>query len=73
MLLGDESYKARFTDSKRTAQTLVLTRATHPARALVAADIGLRHAARRLPPGGYRSLRAILSPVLTRWPIKTAP
>ena len=73
MLLGDETYKTRFTDRERTAQTLVLTRAAHPARALVAGDIALRRLARRLPDGSYRSLRTIVSPVLRRWPIKTAP
>lgn len=73
MLLGDEPYKARFADVERTAQTLVMTRPTHPARALVATDIALRRAARRLPAGTSRSLRAVLGPALKRWPIETAP
>jgi CelD/BcsL family acetyltransferase involved in cellulose biosynthesis len=73
MLLGDETYKARFAGDERTAQTLVMTRARHPARAIVATDIGLRRVARRLPPGVRRPLRAALAPVLRRWPIDTAP
>jgi CelD/BcsL family acetyltransferase involved in cellulose biosynthesis len=73
MLLGDESYKARFASVERTAQTLVMTRARHPARVVVATDIGLRRVVRRLPRGMRRPLRAALAPVLRRWPIEPAP
>lgn len=73
MLLGDEAYKARFASVERTAQTLVMTRAGHPARAVVATDIGLRRVVRMLPRGVRRPLRTVLAPVLRRWPIDTAP
>ena len=73
MLLGDEPFKSRFADVERTAETLVLTRAIHPARALVAADAALRRTARRLPRTAYAPLRTALSPMLRRWPVRTAP
>jgi CelD/BcsL family acetyltransferase involved in cellulose biosynthesis len=74
MLLGDETYKARFADAdERAATTIVLTRRTHPARALVAADIAARRAVRRLSLGRSTPVRAALAPVLRRWPVVTAP
>lgn len=74
MLLGNETYKARFTEvDERAARTVVLTRRTHPARALVAADAAARRAVRRLPRGRSAKVRAALAPVLRRWPIVTAP
>jgi CelD/BcsL family acetyltransferase involved in cellulose biosynthesis len=73
MLLGDEPFKARFATVSRTAHTLVLTRRKHPARAVVAIDVGLRRLARRLPPGLHERVRESADPLLRRWPVSTAP
>jgi CelD/BcsL family acetyltransferase involved in cellulose biosynthesis len=50
MLLGDEPFKARFADSVRPVHTLVATQRLHFRRFAVTAEIGVRRAARRLPP-----------------------
>jgi CelD/BcsL family acetyltransferase involved in cellulose biosynthesis/aminoglycoside phosphotransferase (APT) family kinase protein len=73
MLLGDEAFKSRFATASRTAQTLVLTRPLHPARAVVALDVALRRLARRLPPGVHQHVRESAEPLLRRWPVSTAP
>jgi CelD/BcsL family acetyltransferase involved in cellulose biosynthesis len=73
MLLGDETYKTRFADEQRTARTFVVTRRRHPARAVVATDILVRRAVRRLPGDGARQVRKAIAPILRRWPIITAP
>jgi CelD/BcsL family acetyltransferase involved in cellulose biosynthesis/aminoglycoside phosphotransferase (APT) family kinase protein len=73
MLIGDERYKARFTTGVRTAETIVITRPIHPAALVVAVDVGLRRAIRRLPSELHHGIRQKVNPVLRRWPIKTAP
>ena len=63
LLLGEESYKARFATAERRVETQVLVGRRHPARALIAAETGLWRASRRLTPearerarGAYRVL-----------------
>ena len=73
MLLGNEEYKSRFAPLERSAQTLVITPTLHPARIAVTMDVSLRRLARRLPEGGHERLRQAATPILRRWPIKTAP
>jgi CelD/BcsL family acetyltransferase involved in cellulose biosynthesis len=51
MLLGSEPYKFRFCESVRDVATQVLTRRRHPAALAVAADLGARRLAARLPEG----------------------
>jgi CelD/BcsL family acetyltransferase involved in cellulose biosynthesis len=73
MLLGDEPYKSRFATSTQTTETIVVTRALHPSRALVMLDAGIRKTIRRLPPDLHNRIRRAATPVLKRWPVKTAP
>jgi CelD/BcsL family acetyltransferase involved in cellulose biosynthesis len=51
MLLGDEPYKFRFCEATRPVVTAVLTRPWSRAGAAVAADLGARRLAGRLPRG----------------------
>jgi CelD/BcsL family acetyltransferase involved in cellulose biosynthesis len=54
MLLGDESYKARFTNSSEPIRTVTLSRSRY-AHFLTAAEAWIWKGSRRLPPG-LRSL-----------------
>ena len=60
MLLGDEAYKDRFASSRRQVETVLAARASHPARALAAAEVGAWHLARRLPEERRRRLHEAL-------------
>ena len=71
MLLGTESYKARFAEASRPVRTVVMTRALHPATALVGAEIGARRLARRIAGGSDSRLRRRLVSLAGRLP--TAP
>jgi CelD/BcsL family acetyltransferase involved in cellulose biosynthesis len=68
MLLGDEPYKARFTDSRREVVTLLATRSRDPAGALAAAEVGAWRLSRRLTPEWRRQLRRALRRVAVRLP-----
>lgn len=56
-LRGDEEYKQRFTDTSRQASTWVAAPTLHPIRAVVAALIAGRGAARRLPRPAYEAVK----------------
>ena len=73
MLLGDEPYKSRFASSTRAGRTVVVTRSLHPSRVLVTVDVGIRRVMRTLPVDLHARLRRAATPVLKRWPVKTAP
>ena len=73
MLLGDEPYKSRLASSTRAGRTVVVTRSLHPSRALVTVDVGIRRLMRTLPFDLHARLRRAATPVLKRWPVKTAP
>ncbi len=68
MLLGSESYKFRFCDSKRDAVTVVLTRPRTPSGAAVAADAAGRSLVRRLPSGARERARRALGGLEARLP-----
>ena len=68
LLLGDEPYKARFTDARREVVTLLATRARHPAGALAAAEVGAWELSRRLAPAQRRRLRHVLRGLVVRLP-----
>jgi CelD/BcsL family acetyltransferase involved in cellulose biosynthesis len=59
LLLGDEAYKTRFATAQRVVRTIALTPPLHPVRLALALDLGLRRAARRLPPRGRSALRKL--------------
>jgi CelD/BcsL family acetyltransferase involved in cellulose biosynthesis len=73
MLLGDEAYKSRFPTNASEGQTIVVTPSLHPSRALVTLDVGIRRTIRALPPDLHGRIRRAATPLLRRWPIKTAP
>jgi CelD/BcsL family acetyltransferase involved in cellulose biosynthesis len=73
MLLGDEPYKSRFATSARTGRTIVVTRALHPSRAVVTLDVGIRRTLRALPGDLHARIRRAATPIIKRWPVKTAP
>ena len=68
LLLGDEPYKARFADSEREVETLVLTPALHPRRLAMAAEAGVRRGAARLSPTARARLRRMGGALLDRLP-----
>lgn len=65
LLLGEESYKARFATTEQPVETAVLIRRSHPMRAVIAAETGLWRLSRRLPPSALdrarRSYRVLSS------------
>jgi CelD/BcsL family acetyltransferase involved in cellulose biosynthesis len=68
MLLGDESYKARFAAEQRAVSTAALAPALGLSRVVAALDIGLRRLGRKLPPEARRRVRELADPVLRRLP-----
>jgi CelD/BcsL family acetyltransferase involved in cellulose biosynthesis len=68
LLLGAEPYKSRFATSERAVRTVVITRAGHPARLLIAGEAALWRARRRLRyvPGGRA--QAVYRTVASRLP-----
>jgi len=71
-LLGGEAYKARFATAERAVHTIALTPSFHPVRLLIAADLGLRKAVRRLPPRARGALRKATANVLELLPTSRA-
>lgn len=68
LLLGDESYKSRFASSRREVETLVITPAAHPARAVAALETGLWRAVQRLTVERRGRLRRALAVIADRLP-----
>jgi CelD/BcsL family acetyltransferase involved in cellulose biosynthesis len=68
LLLGDETYKARFATDERAVETLVVAGALHPTRVLAQVDAGVRRATDGLSPELRARLRDIAKPVLARMP-----
>ncbi|MDD7917748.1 GNAT family N-acetyltransferase [Actinomycetospora callitridis] len=68
LLLGDETYKARFATDERAVETLVVAGALHPTRVLAQVDAGVRRATDGLSPDLRARLRDIAKPVLARMP-----
>jgi CelD/BcsL family acetyltransferase involved in cellulose biosynthesis len=68
LLLGAEPYKSRFATTSRAVRTVVITRARHPARLLIAGEAALWRAGRRLRyvPGGRA--QAVYRTVASRLP-----
>ena len=59
LLLGEESYKARFATAERPVQTAVLVKRGHPMRALLGAEVGLWRLGRRLSPEARDRARGV--------------
>jgi CelD/BcsL family acetyltransferase involved in cellulose biosynthesis len=68
LLLGSESYKSRLASGQQPVQTVVLSRARHPTRLLVAAETALWRAGRRLPPERRARARSIYRRLAGRLP-----
>lgn len=68
LLLGDETYKARFASDERAVETLVVAGALDPTRLLAQVDAGVRRATDGLSPELRSRLRDIARPVLARMP-----
>jgi CelD/BcsL family acetyltransferase involved in cellulose biosynthesis len=68
LLLGDETYKARFATDEREVETLVVAGVLDPTRVLAQVDAGLRRATDGLSPELRARLRDIAKPVLARMP-----
>jgi CelD/BcsL family acetyltransferase involved in cellulose biosynthesis len=68
MLLGEEDYKRRFASAVRPVETVVLTRAAHPARLLFRTEAGLWRAYRRLPRGVRDQTRSVRVKMRDRLP-----
>lgn len=68
MLLGDEGYKASFTDEVRDLRSVVLSRPLSRERFVVGAEIAARRMVRRLPPDLRSNVRARLSALNARLP-----
>jgi CelD/BcsL family acetyltransferase involved in cellulose biosynthesis len=68
LLLGDETYKARFATDERAVETLVVAGTIDPTRLLAQVDAGVRRATDGLSPELRARLRAVASPVLARMP-----
>jgi CelD/BcsL family acetyltransferase involved in cellulose biosynthesis len=68
MLLGDEGYKASFTDDVRDLRSVVLSRPFSRERFVVGAEIGARRMVRRLPPDLRSNVRARLAALNARLP-----
>jgi CelD/BcsL family acetyltransferase involved in cellulose biosynthesis len=68
LLLGDETYKARFATDERAVETLVVAGALDPTRLLAQVDAGVRRATDGLSPELRTRLRDIAKPVLARMP-----
>lgn len=68
LLLGDETYKARFATDERPIETLVVAGALDPTRLLAQVDAGVRRATDGLSPELRARLRAVARPVLARMP-----
>ena len=63
LLLGDETYKARFATDERAVETLVVAGALDPTRLLAQVDAGVRRAADGLSPELRTRLRDLATPV----------
>lgn len=68
LLLGDETYKARFATDERAVETLVVAGALDPTRLLAQVDAGVRRATDGLSPELRARLRDAARPVLARMP-----
>lgn len=68
LLLGGESYKARFATDERRVESLVVAGTLHPVRLLAQLDAGARRAADGLSPRMRARLRSAAAPVLSRMP-----
>ncbi|MDD7931112.1 GNAT family N-acetyltransferase [Actinomycetospora straminea] len=68
LLLGDETYKARFATDERAVETLVVAGALDPTRLLAQVDAGVRRATDGLSPELRARLRDLARPVLARMP-----
>jgi CelD/BcsL family acetyltransferase involved in cellulose biosynthesis len=68
LLLGDETYKARFATDERAVETLVVAGALDPTRLLAQVDAGVRRATDGLSPELRTRLRDLAKPVLARMP-----
>ncbi|MEJ2888085.1 GNAT family N-acetyltransferase [Actinomycetospora aeridis] len=68
LLLGDETYKARFATDERAVETLVVAGTLDPTRLLAQVDAGLRRATDGLSPELRARLRDVAQPVLARMP-----
>ena len=68
LLLGDESYKSRFANSRREVETLVITPAAHPTRLVASLETGLWRTAQRLPLERRRRLRSAAANFVDRLP-----
>jgi CelD/BcsL family acetyltransferase involved in cellulose biosynthesis len=67
MLLGNEPYKARFANSERTVQSVLVTR-PGLASALAAAETGIWRTSRRLPEARRAQLRSAFDGIVRRLP-----
>jgi CelD/BcsL family acetyltransferase involved in cellulose biosynthesis len=68
LLLGDETYKARFATDERAVETLVVAGALDPTRLLAQVDAGVRRATDTMSPELRARLRDLAKPVLARMP-----
>jgi CelD/BcsL family acetyltransferase involved in cellulose biosynthesis len=68
LLLGGETYKARFATDERPIETVVLAGALDPTRLLAQVDAVVRRATNGLSPEAHARLRALAQPVLARMP-----
>jgi CelD/BcsL family acetyltransferase involved in cellulose biosynthesis len=68
LLLGDETYKARFATDEREVETLVVAGALDPTRLLAQVDAGVRRATDTMSPELRARLRHLARPVLARMP-----
>ena len=68
LLLGDETYKARFATDEREVEVLVVAGALDPTRLLAQVDAGVRRATDNMSPELRARLRDLARPVLARMP-----
>ncbi|PVZ08003.1 CelD/BcsL family acetyltransferase involved in cellulose biosynthesis [Actinomycetospora cinnamomea] len=68
LLLGDETYKARFATDEREVSTLVVAGALDPTRLLAQVDAGVRRATDGMSPEMRARLRDLAKPVIARMP-----
>jgi CelD/BcsL family acetyltransferase involved in cellulose biosynthesis len=68
LLLGGETYKARFATDEREVETLVVAGVLDPTRLMAQVDLGVRRATDGLSPELRARLRDVAKPVLARMP-----
>ena len=68
-LLGDESYKSRFTTTRREVATVLLAPRLHPQRFMFSAGVTARKLTGRMPGSSGDRLRRSLRPLMRRLPM----